>query len=95
MQAQGISVPALARMPELPPWAETFARAYQDLRGERSAAGVLRWSAVMRWASAAGMRDGFALWDVLQSIDAEIHTWLARKSASRQSLPAPRLKSTH
>lgn len=93
MQAQGIEVAALQRMPELPAWAEHIARAYMDLGGERSATGQLRWSAVMRWAHAVGA-DGFALWDALLIVDADIRRWLAQQSTSQQSRQAPRLKST-
>jgi hypothetical protein len=93
MQAQGIEVAALERLPELPASAAFIARAYMDLGGERSAAGQLRWSAVMRWAHAVGA-DGFALWDALVIVDAEIRKWLDQRHDSRQYPQAPRLKNT-
>ena len=93
MQAQGIQVPALERMPEVPVHAAFIARAFMDLGGERSAAGQLRWSAVMRWAHAVGA-DGFALWDALVIVDAEVRKWLDHHHASRQSKLAPPLNAT-
>jgi hypothetical protein len=93
MRAQGITVAALDRMPELPAEAVHIARAFMDLCGERSATGQLRWTAVMQWAHALGV-DGFALWDALAIVDADIRKWLAHRSTSQQSQQAPRLKST-
>jgi hypothetical protein len=93
MRAQGLTVAALDRMPQLAPWHASIVRAHNDLRGDRSFSGALSWSACMRYARAVGL-DGFWLYDVLQNVDAEVSEWQARKSTSPPSLPASRLKST-